>query len=51
MKQLFNNSQSVRYIDISGSFGNSKHFDFIKLGVNSSIRVLIMEDIDVDISA
>jgi hypothetical protein len=52
MKAFFNICQSVRYIDISGSVGNSKNFDFIgKLGINASIRELIMDEIDVDLSA
>jgi hypothetical protein len=52
MKAFFNICQSVRYIDISRSVGNSKNFDFIaKLGVNASIRELVMDEIDVDLSA
>jgi|LauGreDrversion4_2_1035121.scaffolds.fasta_scaffold162707_2 hypothetical protein len=52
MKVFLNNCQSVRYLDISGSTGNPKNFDFIaRLGVTASIRVLIMDEIDVDLSA
>ena len=52
MKILFNNcGPSLRYIDVSRSIGSSNNFDFLtKLGLNSTIQHIIMDEIDADIS-